>query len=107
MSSKISRVAAAVAVAVLSASGAVSAADVTVTGSTQLTGRNEFAPADANNNTVKVSGLPAQVYNDEVLRIYGASTTTQDAADNTVDLTGLTVLQCPRKSVGEIQTFRG
>ena len=91
MSSKISRIAAAVAVAVLSASGAVSAADVTVTGSTQLTGRNEFAPADANNNTVKVSGLPAQVYNDEVLRIYGASTTTQDAADNTVDLTGLTV----------------
>lgn len=91
MSLKISRIAAAVAVAVLSASGAVSAADVTVTGSTQLTGRNEFAPADANNNTVKVSGLPAQVYSDEVLRIYGASTTTQDAADNTVDLTGLMV----------------
>lgn len=91
MNSKISRIAAAVAVAVLSASGAVSAADVTVSSSTQLTGRNEFAPADANNNTVKVSGLPAQVYNDEVLRIYGASTTTQDAAGNTVDLTGLTV----------------
>ena len=91
MSLKISRIAAAVAVAVLSASGAVSAADVTVTGSTQLTGRNEFAPADANNNTVKVSGLPAPVYSDEVLRIDGASTTTQDAADNTVDLTGLMV----------------
>lgn len=91
MSLKISRIAVAVAVAVLSVSGAVSAADVTVTGATQLIGRNEFAPADANNNTVKVSGLPSQVYNDEVLRIYGASTTTQDAAGNTVDLTGLMV----------------
>ena len=91
MSLKISRIAVAVAVAVLSVSGAVSAADVTVTGATQLIGRNEFTPADANNNTVKVSGLPSQVYNDEVLRIYGASTTTQDAAGNTVDLTGLMV----------------
>lgn len=91
MSSKISRIAAAVAVAVLSASGAVSAADVTVTGSTQLTGRNEFAPADANNNTVKVSGLPSKVDSSDALRIYGASTTTQNASGNTVDLSGLTI----------------
>lgn len=91
MSFKISRIAAAVAVAVLSASGAVSAADVTVTSSTQLTGRNEFAPADANNNTVKVSGLPSKVNSSDALRIYGASTTTQDASGNNLDLTGLTI----------------